>query len=282
MGKMVIKLIGSGLDAINAARNRSSSYISSHDLNTKRELTADQSGEFVIADDKVAGALIHEGYAELPAPGAPSLHTQYAELPASFSFPDEKYAELPGSEIQLHENYAELPSVSYEDLKTKKIEEPDAVDGYDAKYSPVERDNWDAYSESNYSTDLNRGINQDEAVWTIDETTQYARPPAYEESGIPPSHVSNVPADNKVGEAREKERQEIENMIRDLLDMAGPPNSSTIQIPGPVVIPQRRPGSKFRGFVRAYAPELADCGISQDMFLEFLEDIYESSKVSAR
>ncbi|CAI7598408.1 unnamed protein product [Penicillium pancosmium] len=280
MGKLVVKLVGSGIDAINAARNRSSSHNSSHDLTTKRELTADQSGEFVIADDKVAGALIDEGYAELPAPGVPSLHTQYAELPASFSFPDEKYAELPGSETQLHENYAELPSVSYEDINTKKIEEPDAVVGYDTKYSPVERNNWDAYSESNYSTDLNRGINQDEAVWTLDETTRYPRPPAYEESGIPPSHVSNVPADKKVGEAREKERQEIENMIRDLLDMAGPPGSSTRQIPGPVVIPQRRPGSKFRGFVRAYAPELTDCCISQDMFLEFLEGIYESSKVS--
>ncbi|KAJ5999880.1 hypothetical protein N7481_000289 [Penicillium waksmanii] len=279
MGKLVVKLIDSSIDAINAARNRSSSY-SSHDPTTKRELTADQSGEFVIADDKVAGALIREGYAELPAPDVPPVHTQYAELPASFSIPDGKYAELLGPETQLHDNYAELPSVSYEDIDTKKIEEPHAVDGTDTKYSPVERDNWDAYSESNYSPDFNRGIDQDEAVWTLDEKTRYARPPAYEESGNPPSHVSNVPADNKVGEAREKERQEIENMVRDLLDMAGPPNSSTSQIPGPVVIPQRRPGSKFRGFVRAYAPELADCGISQDMFLEFLEDIYQSSKVS--
>lgn len=282
MGKLVVKLVGSGIDAINAARNRSSSYNSSHDINTTRELTADQSSEFVIADEKVAGALIHQGYAELPAPNSPSVHAQYAELPASFSFPDEKYAELPASEVQLYEKRAELPSVSYENTETKRIDESNAVDGHNIKYSAVQRDNWDAYSESNYSTDLNRGIDQDEAAWSLDETTRYARPPAYEESKIPPSNVSNMPAHNKIEEMKERERRKIENMVRDLLDMARPPNSSASQIPGPVVIAQRRPGSKFRGFVRAYAPELADCGIGQDMFLEFLEDLYESSKVSVR
>jgi hypothetical protein len=274
MGKLVGKLIGSGIDAINASRNRSS-YTSPHS-NTRRDLTADQSGEFV-ATEKVAGAPIYEGYAELPAPNAPPIHAQYAELPASISFTHEP----PKSDVQLHENYAELPSASYEDIETKRIN-LDPVDGHHTKYSPVERDNWDAYSESNYSTGLNRGMNQDEAACKLDETTRYARPPTYEESGISPSNVSNVPGNNNLGEARETERREIENMVRDLLDMAGPPNSSTGRIPGPVVIPQRRHGSKFRGFVRAYAPELADCGISQDMFLEFLEDIYESSKVSIR
>lgn len=49
--------------------------------------------------------------------------------------------------------------------------------------------------------------------------------------------------------------------------------------PGPVIIPQRRPGNKDRGFVRAYASVLADCDISQVVFLNFLEGSFQASKV---
>lgn len=39
----------------------------------------------------------------------------------------------------------------------------------------------------------------------------------------------------------------------------------------PVVIPQRRPGNKERGFIRAYAPDLEEFGIDQDSFLAFID-----------
>jgi hypothetical protein len=48
----------------------------------------------------------------------------------------------------------------------------------------------------------------------------------------------------------------------------------------PVMIPQRRPEDKSRGWVRAYAPALMDCGIDQYTFLNFLDAFHESSKVS--
>lgn len=52
-------------------------------------------------------------------------------------------------------------------------------------------------------------------------------------------------------------------------------------IPCPVVIPQRRPRNKTRGFIRAYAPLLGECsGIDQDTFLAFLENFYKSSQAS--
>ncbi|KAJ5088474.1 hypothetical protein N7456_012090 [Penicillium angulare] len=38
----------------------------------------------------------------------------------------------------------------------------------------------------------------------------------------------------------------------------------------PVVLPQRRPKTRDRGFIRAYAPVLEECGIDQPMFLDFL------------
>ena len=48
----------------------------------------------------------------------------------------------------------------------------------------------------------------------------------------------------------------------------------------PVVIPQRRPGNRSRGFVRAYAPDLEGCGITQTTFLNFLEEFEKSSQAN--
>jgi hypothetical protein len=67
-------------------------------------------------------------------------------------------------------------------------------------------------------------------------------------------------------------------MIRELVTMAGPPGPKQ-KLPCPVIIPQRRPGAKRRGFVRAYAPVLQDCGIGQDVFLKFISDFHKSSQV---
>lgn len=41
-------------------------------------------------------------------------------------------------------------------------------------------------------------------------------------------------------------------------------------LPKPVLIPQRRPGNKERGFVSAYAPCLGEHGIDQQTFLKFV------------
>lgn len=52
------------------------------------------------------------------------------------------------------------------------------------------------------------------------------------------------------------------------------------KLPCPVIIPQRRPRDKKRGFVRAYAPVLEDCGIDQTTFLDFLKTFHSASKSS--
>lgn len=46
---------------------------------------------------------------------------------------------------------------------------------------------------------------------------------------------------------------------------------SNSYLPYPVVIPQRRPGNKSRGFVEAYAPALEQYGIPQDEFISFVK-----------
>ncbi|MCJ1478673.1 hypothetical protein MMC13_007354 [Lambiella insularis] len=53
-----------------------------------------------------------------------------------------------------------------------------------------------------------------------------------------------------------------------------------MELPCPVIIPQRRPRDKTRGFVRAYAPVLADCDIDQPTFMDFLKTIHLASKAS--
>ncbi|KAL2283064.1 hypothetical protein FJTKL_10176 [Diaporthe vaccinii] len=48
-----------------------------------------------------------------------------------------------------------------------------------------------------------------------------------------------------------------------------------------VVIPQRRPRDRARGFVRAYAPNLLRCGISQETFLQFIDGLNKSAASNA-
>ena len=52
-------------------------------------------------------------------------------------------------------------------------------------------------------------------------------------------------------------------------------------LPYPVILPQRRPNDKSRGFVRAYAPDLGKYkGIDEPTFLGFLKDFHKSSQAS--
>jgi hypothetical protein len=48
----------------------------------------------------------------------------------------------------------------------------------------------------------------------------------------------------------------------------------------PVVLPQRRPKARSRGFVRAYAPELQNCGIDEAMFIDFLDTFKQATLAS--
>ena len=57
-------------------------------------------------------------------------------------------------------------------------------------------------------------------------------------------------------------------------------SKDTAELDCPVIIPQRRPGNRRRGFVHAYAPALADCGIDETTFSHFLKDLYRASQAS--
>lgn len=48
----------------------------------------------------------------------------------------------------------------------------------------------------------------------------------------------------------------------------------------PVVIPQRRPKARTRGFIRAYAPILQDVGIDQESFMDFIDQLNKAVEPS--
>ena len=61
---------------------------------------------------------------------------------------------------------------------------------------------------------------------------------------------------------------------------ASPTKSPDGHLSCPVVIPQRRPGNKDRGFIEAYAPALEQFGIQQDEFINFIKATNKAVRAS--
>ncbi|KAL4746504.1 hypothetical protein BDW72DRAFT_197632 [Aspergillus terricola var. indicus] len=77
-------------------------------------------------------------------------------------------------------------------------------------------------------------------------------------------------------DTHEQSCHDTENVYSDLSSWTHPQPpgysaSNAPRLPYPVILPQRRPKNNKRGFIRAYAPVLADFGIDQETFLNFLE-----------
>ncbi|KAI4213213.1 MAG: hypothetical protein LQ351_004159 [Letrouitia transgressa] len=93
---------------------------------------------------------------------------------------------------------------------------------------------------------------EDEADWIRDET----------EAQLKPSDANF----SDIGDA-----MTVDQLVA-VFNQEHPPPAYTERagrLPAPVIIPQRRPETKSRGFVRAYAPALDDCGIDQSTFMDF-------------
>lgn len=58
-------------------------------------------------------------------------------------------------------------------------------------------------------------------------------------------------------------------------------DTGTSRLPRAVIIPQRRPSDRARGFVRAYPPDLLRCGIDQETFLRFIDGLNKSVACNA-
>ncbi len=109
----------------------------------------------------------------------------------------------------------------------------------------------------------------DDELWAIDDALTRDQEanhiPTYEES------EAAYNADTLSSEVLTKNRAAL----------AATPSFQRTPLPCPVIIPQRRPGAKVRGFVHAYAPLLGECsGISQDTFITFIKNFHKSSQAS--
>lgn len=106
----------------------------------------------------------------------------------------------------------------------------------------------------------------DERIWALDEA---AGPPDYETS-----QAQHRPAPERT----------ISDLVHDVAAMtvveSQSPDMPLARLPYPVIIPQRRPGAKARGWARAYPPDLEGLGIEQDTFLRFLQSYEDAQQAS--
>ncbi|KAI0098085.1 hypothetical protein GGR51DRAFT_552739 [Nemania sp. FL0031] len=122
----------------------------------------------------------------------------------------------------------------------------------------------------------------DEIAWEPEDRAEQAALRSQRDCDV--CEVASTHINPTIGGAEEpkqsKERGKLE-IVRDIVRMAGPPPATRRPLGCLVVIPQRRPRNKHRGFARAYAPVLAESGISQEVFLKFLKDWHQASKAPA-
>jgi len=108
----------------------------------------------------------------------------------------------------------------------------------------------------------------DERIWALDEA---AAPPSY-------------------NEFQTQDRPGVERTVSDLVQDVTPSGdiethaagAVSLRLPYPVIIPQRRPGTKGRGWTRAYPPALKSFGLDQETFLRFLQNFEDASQADPR
>ena len=108
-------------------------------------------------------------------------------------------------------------------------------------------------------------MDRDEADWALDEAAA---------EGEDKKPASSNEKDNENPEER------LNNKARASAASNGPSRISMQKLPFPVIVPQRRPGTKSRGFVGAYEPVLEEIGISPEAFLRFLKDLQNAVEAS--
>ncbi|RLL93202.1 hypothetical protein CFD26_100616 [Aspergillus turcosus] len=250
------RLIGSGIgftsEAIHAARHRNKDSVSVSE--TPRSVS-DAGNESV---DNVAAGLLPPGEACSERGGEGELSTGEELPPYSLGSKRESETVEAMNSLDIDEKRGSLSS---------------------------ERVNDSEYSTTDTRNDRELSMDEDEAAWQLDEATEEFGLPAYDKIESLPGADHGKRTENDADEinaedSEDEQAKKRERMIRALVAMAGPPPAQPQRLPCPVIIPQRRPGAKRRGFVRAYAPVLADCGISQDVFLKFISDFHKASQAS--
>lgn len=113
-------------------------------------------------------------------------------------------------------------------------------------------------------------VDKDETYWELDEAAGMLQDPK-----------STILDGQQQGD---DQKPDVHKMVQKFLTAHPAPSIPTAKgpLPCPVILPQRRPHTKARGFVRAYAPVLEDASIDQDTFMEFLKVFHKAQQVKTR
>lgn len=137
----------------------------------------------------------------------------------------------------------------------------------DEQKTPVGKETSKEEYDSDSSSDDEFNLGTDRAEWALDDAAQELEEPlpTYDES----TAMDSVSA------------EEVANSFLQAHKLSPGPQQTYTPLPNPVILPQRRPKDKSRGFVRAYAPLLGSCaGIDQKTFIDFLNDFDRASQAS--
>ena len=115
----------------------------------------------------------------------------------------------------------------------------------------------------------------DEKQWDLDDA----------QTGLPGGASSDDdPSEYTLGDpsAPKKSKADSANITEAFLKRYPPPapTDDAQSLPLPVILPQRKPKDRTRGFIRAYVHELEMRGIDQAMFLDFLQTFEKASEAN--
>ncbi|KAM0477774.1 hypothetical protein ACHAPX_005538 [Trichoderma viride] len=163
-----------------------------------------------------------------------------------------------------------LASESYHNHKEKKkAQEADATagessrsaenDGAQSQHHGSHQDEDFDSSDSDehdgpLKADPETSRNLEEAAWNLDAAQSQLEPP--------PDYATVMEQDIDANTM-------AEGFVRN--HMLPPGNYQ--KLPMPVILPQRRPGDRARGFIHAYAPLLQNVGIDQTTFMDFIREL---------
>ena len=120
----------------------------------------------------------------------------------------------------------------------------------------------------------------DEEQWELDQVGHDLRRDSVKaRHGGPNGDSDDDESNGEQKTIRNPSRQADEFLKRHPLPVLTPGGApTTSRLRHPVIIPQRRPGNRLRGFVRAYAPDLMSCGIDQETWIDLLVTFTRASR----
>ncbi|KAK8902849.1 hypothetical protein QC760_008351 [Botrytis cinerea] len=126
----------------------------------------------------------------------------------------------------------------------------------------------------------------DEQIWELDAAQdELALEHETHQVSLSDLTVQEIEADDQGPQRKEKHTVFMKVFVSRFIAKYPAPqypssHSITNRLPLPVILPQRRPKSRSRGFIHAYAPLLQDCDISEAMWLDFLRTFNEATQAS--